>query len=142
MIASWELRRTRQACVQAASSAGSSAIDWLKRAYDASTGPATRFQWGTYYINGLLEMTPDDVARAFHKVAQLPMGQAVAGESIDIAIDIAEAVVKGETLEFIWERLANITHHVAHALPCRRHSGGLSFGGQLYIDCGKARFGF
>ena len=39
------------------------AIDWLKRAYDASTGPATRFQWGTYYINGLLEMTPDDVAR-------------------------------------------------------------------------------
>jgi len=39
------------------------AIDWLKRAYDASTGPATRFQWGTYYINGLLEMTPDDIAR-------------------------------------------------------------------------------
>jgi thioredoxin-related protein len=39
------------------------AIDWLKRAYDASTGPATRFQWGTYYINGLLEMSPDDVAR-------------------------------------------------------------------------------
>lgn len=39
------------------------AIDWLKRAYDASTGPATRFQWGNYYINGLLEMTPDDVAR-------------------------------------------------------------------------------
>jgi thiol-disulfide isomerase/thioredoxin len=38
------------------------AIDWLKRAYDASTGPATRFQWGTYYVNGLLEMTPDDVA--------------------------------------------------------------------------------
>ena len=39
------------------------AIDWLKRAYDASTGPATRFQWGNYYLNGLLEMTPDDVAR-------------------------------------------------------------------------------
>lgn len=39
------------------------AIDWLKKAYDASTGPATRFQWGTYYISGLLEMTPDDVAR-------------------------------------------------------------------------------
>jgi thiol-disulfide isomerase/thioredoxin len=38
------------------------AIDWLKRAYDSSTGPATRFQWGTYYVNGLLEMAPDDVA--------------------------------------------------------------------------------
>ncbi len=39
------------------------AIDWLKKAYDASTGPATRFQWGTYYVNGLLEMAPDDVDR-------------------------------------------------------------------------------
>ena len=38
------------------------AIDWLRRAYDASTGPATRFQWGNYYVNGLLEMTPDDVS--------------------------------------------------------------------------------
>jgi len=39
------------------------AIDWLKRAYDTATGPATRFQWGTYYVNGLVEMTPDDVER-------------------------------------------------------------------------------
>jgi len=39
------------------------AIDWLKRAYDTATGPATRFQWGYYYINGLLEMAPDDVER-------------------------------------------------------------------------------
>jgi hypothetical protein len=39
------------------------AIDWLKRAYGAATGPATRFQWGTYYVSGLIEMTPDDVAR-------------------------------------------------------------------------------
>jgi len=39
------------------------AIDWLKRAYDTATGPATRFQWGYYYINGLLEMAPDDVQR-------------------------------------------------------------------------------
>jgi thioredoxin-related protein len=39
------------------------AIDWLKRAYDSATGPATRFQWGTYYVNGLVEMAPDDVGR-------------------------------------------------------------------------------
>lgn len=39
------------------------AIDWLKRAYDTATGPATRFQWGYYYIDGLLEMAPDDVER-------------------------------------------------------------------------------
>ena len=36
------------------------AIAWLKQAYDASTGPATRFQWGYYYLSGLLEMVPDD----------------------------------------------------------------------------------
>ncbi len=36
------------------------ALDWLKRAYDATTGPATRFQWGYYYVSGLIEMTPDD----------------------------------------------------------------------------------
>ncbi len=39
------------------------ALDWLKKAYDATTGPATRFQWGYYYVNGLIEMTPDDTQR-------------------------------------------------------------------------------
>ena len=36
------------------------AIGWLKKAYDTSEGPATRFQWGFYYISGLLEMDPED----------------------------------------------------------------------------------
>lgn len=36
------------------------ALQWLRKAYDASTGPATRFQWGYYYLAGLLEMTPED----------------------------------------------------------------------------------
>ena len=36
------------------------AMDWLKKAWDASRGPATRFQWGYYYLAGLLEMRPDD----------------------------------------------------------------------------------
>jgi thiol-disulfide isomerase/thioredoxin len=36
------------------------AIEWLRKAYDSTNGPATRFQWGCYYVNGLLEMTPDD----------------------------------------------------------------------------------
>jgi len=39
------------------------AITWLKRAYEAARGPATRFQWGYYYINGLIEMVPEDAAR-------------------------------------------------------------------------------
>ena len=36
------------------------ALYWLKRAYDTSVGPATRFQWGVAYIHGLIEMAPDD----------------------------------------------------------------------------------
>ncbi len=36
------------------------AVDWLARAYEGSTGPATRFQWGYNYLMGLLEMTPED----------------------------------------------------------------------------------
>jgi len=36
------------------------AVGWLKQAYDATKGPATRFQWGYYYLAGLMEMTPGD----------------------------------------------------------------------------------
>ena len=36
------------------------AVQWLARAYAAAKGPATRFQWGSYYLLGLLEMTPED----------------------------------------------------------------------------------
>jgi thiol-disulfide isomerase/thioredoxin len=36
------------------------AIDWLRQAHEATTGPATRFQWGYYYLAGLIEMTPQD----------------------------------------------------------------------------------
>jgi protein disulfide-isomerase len=39
------------------------ALDWLERGYRESKGPATRFQWGTLYVNGLLRMTPHDVPR-------------------------------------------------------------------------------
>ena len=36
------------------------ALAWLRRAYQESEGPATRFQWGYGYIDGLIEMTPED----------------------------------------------------------------------------------
>jgi hypothetical protein len=32
----------------------------LKKAYDTTRGPATRFQWGYYYLAGLLEMKPEE----------------------------------------------------------------------------------
>ncbi|MBT8067034.1 MAG: thioredoxin family protein [Gammaproteobacteria bacterium] len=36
------------------------ALEWLKKAHDSTRGVATRFQWGQYYLIGLLEMTPED----------------------------------------------------------------------------------
>jgi thiol-disulfide isomerase/thioredoxin len=38
------------------------AIAWLQRAYQESQGPATRFQWGTEYVSGLVRMRPNDDA--------------------------------------------------------------------------------
>lgn len=35
------------------------ALEWLQKGWDTSTGPATRFQWGSYYLDGLLEMRPE-----------------------------------------------------------------------------------
>lgn len=39
------------------------ALELLARAYRESTGPATRFQWGALYVQGLLRMSPHDEVR-------------------------------------------------------------------------------
>lgn len=36
------------------------AIAWMKRAYDESKGPATRFRWGTSYVVTLIRLRPAD----------------------------------------------------------------------------------
>jgi thioredoxin-related protein len=39
------------------------AIDWLQKAYDIAPGRATRFQWGTNYLVGLMELAPNNADR-------------------------------------------------------------------------------
>jgi len=39
------------------------AVTLLERAYRESQGPATRFQWGVLYVEGLLRMAPQDEPR-------------------------------------------------------------------------------
>jgi thiol-disulfide isomerase/thioredoxin len=39
-----------------------SAVNWLAQAYARSQGAATRFQWGTDYVTGLIRMKPTDDA--------------------------------------------------------------------------------
>ncbi|MCB1645017.1 MAG: thioredoxin fold domain-containing protein [Pseudomonadales bacterium] len=36
------------------------ALSWRKQAYETSTGPATRFQWGANYVRTLIRLTPED----------------------------------------------------------------------------------
>jgi thioredoxin-like negative regulator of GroEL len=39
------------------------ALDWYRRAYDRSVGPATRLQWGGSYLSALVDLAPDEAAR-------------------------------------------------------------------------------
>lgn len=55
------------------------ALDWLQRGYTEARGPATRFQWGLYYVQGLIEMKPEDrdgiqtlVAQMLHELGEHP----------------------------------------------------------------------
>ena len=47
------------------------ALGWLERGYRESRGPATRFQWGALYVDGLLRMAPADEARIRAAVLQV-----------------------------------------------------------------------
>ncbi len=38
------------------------AVEWLSQAWNSARGPATRFQWGTNYVIGLIELAPDESA--------------------------------------------------------------------------------
>jgi hypothetical protein len=39
------------------------ALDWAEQAWTVAKGPATRLQWGSGYVNRLIELAPQDAAR-------------------------------------------------------------------------------
>ncbi len=39
------------------------ALNWYEQAYNAAKGPATRLQWGSTYLNSLIELAPNDEKR-------------------------------------------------------------------------------
>jgi thiol-disulfide isomerase/thioredoxin len=57
------------------------AIDWLARAYRESQGAATRIQWGSRYVRGLIRMRPAD-ERAIRSAALQVLGEVRDGEPI------------------------------------------------------------
>jgi hypothetical protein len=50
------------------------AVQWLARAYEGARGPATRFQWGSSYLLGLIEMAPEN-SEAIEKVGLELLGE-------------------------------------------------------------------
>ena len=47
------------------------ALDWYEQAWVKSEGPATRLQWGSSYVNALVELAPQDPARVEKAVSQM-----------------------------------------------------------------------
>jgi len=50
------------------------AIEWSRQAYEESKGVATRFQWGSLYLNRLLRLKPTDTV-LIEKVAMQVLGE-------------------------------------------------------------------
>jgi len=47
------------------------ALNWYEQAFDRSEGPATRLQWGSAYVNALVELGPREEARIEKAASQL-----------------------------------------------------------------------
>jgi hypothetical protein len=39
------------------------ALQWYRKAFETSEGPATRLQWGSSYLSALVDLAPQDAAR-------------------------------------------------------------------------------
>jgi thiol-disulfide isomerase/thioredoxin len=53
------------------------AVQWYQRAWQTSTGPATRVQWGTSYLTNLMDLAPDDQKR-IERDAKTLLSEAIA----------------------------------------------------------------
>src|ERR1700676_1757505 len=83
----------------------------------------------------------DFCANVLDAIAQLALGQAVAGESVDVAEDVAEAVVEAGSYDPLREVALDVRNHVADARPDRRDVGSLRRVAQIDEDGCLARNG-
>ena len=98
---------------------------------------------GEFEIDGLV-LCADDVdlpdifhgedlrARILDQIAQLALRQPIAGEGIDVAVDVAEAIVEEWTLDAARKSGLDIADHVAHPHPGSRDVARL--GGRQKLD--------
>ena len=80
-------------------------------------------------------------AHLLHVVAQLPVGEAVGGKSVDDAVGVAELVVEARTYEPLRQGVAHVRHLLAHLVPGVLHRLGAGVAGQVDEDGGDAGLG-
>ena len=78
-------------------------------------------------------------AGIFHQVTQLPLAETVAGEGVDIAINVAETVIEEGADHAGWKLALDVADHVAHPHPGRFDIARLGFRHQLHKDRRAAR---
>jgi thioredoxin-related protein len=101
------------------------ALHWYEESFDKSEGPATRLQWGSGYVNALVELSPQDEAR-IEKAAQQLLSEAAAmpdafyersGRSLQRVGSKLQAWNKGGAHAAVLKRLQTKLDGVCGALP-------------------------
>ncbi len=101
------------------------ALHWYEESFDKSEGPATRLQWGSGYVNALVELSPLDEAR-IEKAAQQLLVEAASmpdafyersGRSLQRVGSKLQGWNKGGTHAAVLKRLQAKLDGVCGALP-------------------------
>jgi thioredoxin-related protein len=101
------------------------ALHWYEESFDKSEGPATRLQWGSGYVNALVELSPLDEAR-IEKAAQQLLSEAASmpdafyersGRSLQRVGSKLQAWNKGGAHAAVLKRLQTQLDGVCGALP-------------------------
>ena len=88
------------------------ALHWYEQSFDKSEGPATRLQWGSGYVNALVDLSPQDEARIEKAVLQL----------FDEAAAMPDAFYErsGRSLQRVGTKLQGWNKGGAHAAVLKR----------------------
>jgi thioredoxin-related protein len=88
------------------------ALHWYEQSFEKSEGPATRLQWGSGYVNALVDLSPQDEARIEKAVQQL----------LDEAAAMPDAFYErsGRSLQRVGSKLQGWNKGGAHAAVLKR----------------------
>jgi len=101
------------------------ALHWYEESFDKSEGPATRLQWGSGYVNALVDLSPQDEARIEKAAQQLLVEAATmpdafyerSGRSLQRVGTKLQGWNKGGTHAAVLKRLQAKLDGVCGALP-------------------------